>query len=104
MMAEARGIKGTSDVSFALPASAVIDEVSAMKYVKRHPSFSTLPRSILLVDGTTIFDNTSGDRKEYAFLTGSFDPSFNPHTMTVTHSVTDNGSTGAALAFLYHVP
>ena len=104
LMAEARGIKGTSDVSFALPASAVIDEVSAMKYVKRHPSFSILQRSILLVDGTTIFDNTSGDRKEYAFLTGSFDPSFNPHTMTVTHSVTDNGSTGAALAFLYHVP
>ena len=103
-MAKARGTVGTSVVSFALPAGAFFHEVSAMKYVMSHCCASTLPRSSLLVDGAPIFDNTSAERKEYAVLTGSFDPSFNPHTMSITHTVTSNGSTGAALVFLYHVP
>ena len=105
MMAKARGTVGTSVVSFALPAGTVLHEVSAMKYVMRHPCCNTLTSSSLFVDGATIFDNTLADRKEYTFLTGSFDSSFNPHTMSVTHqSVSDLGSTGAGLAFLYHVP
>ena len=102
MIASSRRSIGTDTTRFGLPASAVFDEVSVFKYVTLGLN-CCFPQSRLVLDGSTIIQTASNaHRKQYAFVPGFNNPPLDVHTMILAQTQSNEGSTSAVLALLYH--
>lgn len=100
MIATARGLIGSDDVSFAVPGSFTMMEVSVSMWI----SESDTPCARTILDGTNITGDQC-DRGFYHFFPSLADfNSHSAHNLELAHFTDNKGASGALVMLVYAAP
>lgn len=100
MIATARGLQGSDKVSFAVPASFTMHEVSASMWISQ----MNMSCAHIILDGIDLMGNQCNRSFHYVFVNLSDFNSLTAHRLQLDHFSQDAGASGALVMLVYSVP